>query len=163
VRSSTSCSRLPCRTASPVGVELEPVEGAEDDALPPLHEAAFQAIERGDLAGAAAAYEQALAENPKDHDAELGLAQVGLMQRTTGVDLTAARAAAAADPADVDAACVVADLDVSVATSRTPSPGCSTSCGPATVLTATRPARTCSSCSRSSATTTSGFARGAPP
>ena len=93
-------------------VELEPVEGAEDDALPPLHEAAFQAIERGDLAGAAAAYEQALAENPKDHDAELGLAQVGLMQRTTGVDLTAARAAAAADPADVDAACVVADLDV---------------------------------------------------
>ena len=34
------------------------------------------------------------------------------MQRTTGVDLTAARAAAAADPADVDAACVVADLDV---------------------------------------------------
>lgn len=93
-------------------VELEPVEGAEDDALPPLHEAAFQAIERGDLAGAAAAYEQALAENPKDHDAELGLAQVGLMQRTTGVDLRAARAAAAADPADVDAACVVADLDV---------------------------------------------------
>jgi putative thioredoxin len=79
---------------------------------PPLHEAAFQAIERGDLAGAAAAYEQALAENPKDHDAELGLAQVGLMQRTAGVDLTAARAAAAADPADVDAACVVADLDV---------------------------------------------------
>lgn len=93
-------------------VELDPVEGAEDEALPPLHEAAFQAIERGDLAGAAAAYQQALAENPKDHDAELGLAQVGLMQRTADVDLTAARAAAAADPADVDAACVVADLDV---------------------------------------------------
>lgn len=93
-------------------VELEAVEGAEDDALPPLHEAAYEAIERGDLAGAAAAYEQALAENPKDHDAELGLAQVGLMQRTQGVDLAAARAAAAADPDDVEAAVVVADLDV---------------------------------------------------
>lgn len=93
-------------------VELEAVEGAEDDALPPLHEAAYEAIERGDLAGAAAAYEQALAENPKDHDAELGLAQVGLMQRTQGVDLVAARAAASADPDDVEAAVVVADLDV---------------------------------------------------
>ena len=34
------------------------------------------------------------------------------MQRTQGVDLTAARAAAAADPADVEAAIVVADLDL---------------------------------------------------
>ncbi len=93
-------------------VEIEALAGAEDDSLPPLHEAAFDAIERGDLAGAAAAYEQALAENPKDHDAELGLAQVGLMQRTQGVDLAAARAAAAADPSDVEAAVVVADLDV---------------------------------------------------
>ncbi|GAA4400425.1 tetratricopeptide repeat protein [Fodinibacter luteus] len=93
-------------------VELEPVAGAEPDELPPLHEAAFEAIERGDLTAAAAAYEQALAEDPKDHDAELGLAQVRLMQRTQGVDLAAARAAAAADPTDVAAATVVADLDV---------------------------------------------------
>ena len=34
------------------------------------------------------------------------------MQRTAGVDLTAARAAAAADPTDVDAQIVVADLDL---------------------------------------------------
>ena len=34
------------------------------------------------------------------------------MQRTEGVDLAAARAAAAADPTDVEAAIVVADLDV---------------------------------------------------
>jgi putative thioredoxin len=93
-------------------VELEPVPGAETDELPPLHEEAFDAIERGDLAGAAAAYERALAENPKDHDAELGLAQVHLMQRTQGVDVAAARAAAAADPHDVEAAALVADLDV---------------------------------------------------
>ena len=94
-------------------VELAPVEGAEEgDELPPLHQAAFDAIEQGDYAAAAAAYEQALAENPKDHDAELGLAQVRLMQRTSGVDLNAARAAAAADPSDLDAAITVADLDV---------------------------------------------------
>lgn len=94
-------------------VELTPVEGAEeDDALPPLHQAAFDAIERGDHAAAVAAYEQALAENPKDHDAELGLAQVRLMERTSGVDPRAARAAAAADPSDIEAAVTVADLDV---------------------------------------------------
>ncbi|HET7823127.1 MAG TPA: tetratricopeptide repeat protein [Ornithinibacter sp.] len=94
-------------------VQLEAVEGGDDaDTLPPLHEAAFDAIERGDLDGAAAAYEQALADNPKDHDAELGLAQVRLMQRTQGVDLAAARAAAAADPTDVEAAILVADLDL---------------------------------------------------
>jgi putative thioredoxin len=94
-------------------VQLEPVEGGDDaDTLPPLHEEAFEAIERGDLDGAAAAYEQALAENPKDHEAELGLAQVHLMQRTQGVDVAAARAAAAADPADVEAGILVADLDL---------------------------------------------------
>ena len=94
-------------------VDLQPVEGAEAaDELPPLHEAAFDAIERGDLDAAVTAYEQALAENPKDTDAELGLAQVRLMQRTQGVDLVAARAAAAADPTDVAAAITVADLDV---------------------------------------------------
>jgi len=93
-------------------VQLDAVEGADDDTLPPLHEAAFDAIERGDLDGAVAAFEQALAENPKDHDAELGIAQVRLMQRTQDVNIAAARAAAAADPDDVEAAVVVADLDL---------------------------------------------------
>jgi putative thioredoxin len=95
-------------------VQLEAVEGAggDDDTLPPLHQEAFDAIERGDLDGAVAAYQQALAENPKDHDAELGLAQVRLMQRTQDADPAAARAAAAADPTDVDAGILVADLDL---------------------------------------------------
>jgi putative thioredoxin len=92
-------------------VELSGGAPAETE-LPPLHQAAYDAIEAGDLDAAAAAYRQALAENPKDTDAELGLAQVGLMQRTATVDLTAARAAAAADPGDVAAALTVADLDV---------------------------------------------------
>ncbi len=94
-------------------VELEPIPGDDEpDDLPPLHQAAYDAIEAGDLDGAAAAYEQALSENPKDGDAEVGLAQVRLMQRTQGVDLAAARARAGADPGDVEAATIVADLDV---------------------------------------------------
>ncbi len=93
-------------------VDFTPAEGGEEAALPPLHQEAYDAIERGDLAAAAAAYEKALADNPKDTDAELGQAQVRLMQRTDGVDLAQARAAAAADPSDVAAACTVADLDL---------------------------------------------------
>ncbi|NYG07841.1 putative thioredoxin [Phycicoccus badiiscoriae] len=91
----------------------EPVEAGDvEEQLPPLHQEAYDAIERGDLDGAAAAYEKALKQNPADADAELGLAQVGLMQRTEGADLQAARAAAAEHPLDVAAQGLVADLDL---------------------------------------------------
>ena len=80
--------------------------------LSPLHQEAFDAIERDDLEGASAAYTEALAQNPADEEATAGLAQVGLMQRTTGVDPLAARAAAAASPTDIAAQILVADLDV---------------------------------------------------
>jgi putative thioredoxin len=99
-------------------VEGADPEGAEDDgdeveeALPPLHQEAYDAIERDDLDSAVAAYEKALRENPADEDARIGLAQVKLMQRTAGVDLATARAAAAAAPEDVAAQALVADLDV---------------------------------------------------
>lgn len=89
-----------------------PAEEGEGEELPPLHQEAFDAIERDDLDAATAAYEKALEEDPKDTDAQLGIAQVALMRRTRGVDLQAAREAAAADPKDIDAALVVADLDV---------------------------------------------------
>jgi putative thioredoxin len=94
------------------GEQAEAPEVTEEPPLPPLHQQAFDAIEAGDLEGAAAAYREALAQSPADTDAKLGLAQVGLLQRTAGVDLQAARAAAAADPTDVDAQIVVADLDL---------------------------------------------------
>ncbi|MBC9821612.1 tetratricopeptide repeat protein [Terrabacter sp. MAHUQ-38] len=87
-------------------------EAEQEQPLPPLHQKAFDAIEAGDLDGAADAYREALAQNPVDADAKLGLAQVGLMQRTQGADLQAARAAAADDPADVEAQILVADLDL---------------------------------------------------
>jgi putative thioredoxin len=89
-----------------------PEGGDVEEQLPPLHQEAFEAIERGDLEGAAAAYQQALKQNPADADAEFGLAQVGLLQRTEGADLQSARAAAAEHPTDVAAQSLVADLDV---------------------------------------------------
>jgi len=91
--------------------EGEPVDPAEQP-LSPLHQAAFDAIERGDFAAAIEAYEKALAENPRDEDARSGLGQVRLLFRTQGLDLSEARAAAAAAPTDIAAQFAVADLDV---------------------------------------------------
>lgn len=91
-------------------IALAEPEAGED--LPPLHQEAFDAIERGDLEAAAQAYTKALGENPKDADAQAGLATVGLMQRTAGIDLSAARAAAAEKPDDVAAQTLVADVDL---------------------------------------------------
>lgn len=85
---------------------------ASEPPLPPLHAAAFAAIEEGDYDAAIAAYEQALVESPKDEDARAGLGQVRLLSRVTGLELEAARAAAAAAPTDVAAQFAVADLDI---------------------------------------------------
>jgi putative thioredoxin len=88
--------------------DLDPAE----EPLPPLHQAAYDAIEAGDYAAAVSAYEQALRESPADEMARVGLAQVKLLQRTADADVQAARAAAAADPGDVDAQILVADIDL---------------------------------------------------
>jgi len=87
-------------------------DGEPESELSPLHQQAFDAIDTGDLDAAVTAYEQALKENPTDAEAKAGLAQVRLMKRTEGLDLQAARDAAATTPADVDAQLRVADLDL---------------------------------------------------
>lgn len=94
--------------------EAAPDEAAEpaEPELPPLHAEAFDAIEAGDYARAATAYEQALAENPRDEDARAGLGQVRLLARVQGLDLQAVRAAAAAAPLDQEAQFAAADLDL---------------------------------------------------
>lgn len=89
--------------------------GAGAETEPPLdlnHEAAYDAIEKGDFDAAITAYETALKANPADELATVGLAQVRLMKRVAGADLQAARAAAAANPTDVDAQTLAADLDL---------------------------------------------------
>lgn len=85
---------------------------AAEQPLPPLHQEAFDAIEAGDYAAAAAAYRQALAEQPGDNDARTGLAQVELMQRLESADANAIRSAAAERPDDLQAQLAVADLDI---------------------------------------------------
>jgi putative thioredoxin len=83
--------------------------------LPPLHQAAFDAIEAGDYEAAAGFYRQALNEMPSDHDAKAGLAQVELMARLqplSAQDSEALRTLAANEPDNVEAQLGVADLDV---------------------------------------------------
>lgn len=96
---------------SPAPDEDHPADVTEPE-LSAHHEAAFAAIEAGDFDGAADAYRRALADDPADEDARLGLAQVGLLRRTAGVDMRAARMTAAERPDDLEAQLLVADLDV---------------------------------------------------
>ncbi|MFH5877972.1 co-chaperone YbbN [Arthrobacter sp. NA-172] len=89
---------------------------AEAPPLPPLHQAAFDAIEAGDYAAAAVAYRQALAEMPADAEAKAGLAQVELMGRIeslTAQDAEALRHLAAQEPDNIQVQLGVADLDIS--------------------------------------------------
>lgn len=90
-------------------------DAGEDDAepsIPPEHQGAYDLIEQGDYEGAVAAFDAVLAANPGDDDARLGRAQIDLLRRTQGLDLTAVRAAAAADASDVTVQIQAADLDV---------------------------------------------------
>jgi putative thioredoxin len=76
-------------TAEPSGpAEAAPVAADEEVEVPadPRFEAAFDAIEAGDWAAAAAAYQAVLNSDPADPDAAAGLALVGLYARTDGVD-----------------------------------------------------------------------------
>lgn len=88
-------------------------EEPKDQPLPPLHQEAYDAIERGDLAAAVKAYQTAIAQDPRDALAVAGLAQVSLLARLDGRRADEIRSAAADRPADVDAQLAVADLDVS--------------------------------------------------
>ncbi|GAB3043888.1 tetratricopeptide repeat protein [Sediminivirga luteola] len=76
------------------------------------HPEALDALERGDLDAAEAAYSAALKEAPADEEARVGLARTGLLKRVRGLSLDEARKAAADDPGSVDAQLAVADLDV---------------------------------------------------
>ena len=84
-----------------------------EEPLPPHHQEAYDAIAAGDFALAIKEYETAIAQDPRDHLAVAGLAQVRLLSRLDGQTAEALRSAAAAAPDDVDAQLGVADLDVS--------------------------------------------------
>jgi len=87
------------------GVAVGPVED-------PRLDAADDALMTGDLDEAEAAYKKILAESPTDRAAESGLAQVALYRRVTGIDPAAALAKAAADPDDIAAQQLAADVEI---------------------------------------------------
>ncbi|RQW81959.1 tetratricopeptide repeat protein, partial [Micromonospora globispora] len=78
----------------------------------PRLDEADDALMSGDLDAAERAYRKILAESPADAAAEAGLAQVGLARRVAGADPQGAIAAAQANPDDVDAQLLAADIEV---------------------------------------------------
>jgi putative thioredoxin len=95
----------PLAAAAPADEEGEPQ-------VDPRYAAAQRALEANDIDAAVAEYQRLVDANPADTEAAAGLAMARVLQRTEGVDLNAAREAAAAQPDDVDAQTLVADLDL---------------------------------------------------
>lgn len=98
--------------AQPTGDAAEVPEEAEEPE-DPRFAAADAAFAASDFDTAVAEYEKLQAQYPADTEVSERLAGVRLLARTQGVDLQAARTAAADDPDDLDAQMLVADLDVS--------------------------------------------------
>jgi putative thioredoxin len=86
--------------------------GAGTPQMPLAYAEAREAMERGDLDGAANAFEQALKDSPADPVAKTGLAQVNLIRRVSSYDQARARKEAAEHPDDVAAQSRVADIDL---------------------------------------------------
>jgi thioredoxin-like negative regulator of GroEL len=87
-------------------------EGEGEEQVDPRYAAAQDALANDDVDGAVTEYQRLVDANPADAEAVAGLAMAKVLQRAQGADLEAARAAAAADPDDVDAQTLMADLDL---------------------------------------------------
>ena len=90
--------------------------GGGPDALmaDPAFGEAQQAMERGDLDGAAAAFEKVLASTPGHPVAEMGLAQVDLIRRVNSYDQAKVEREANDNPGDPDAQARAADVDLAL-------------------------------------------------
>ena len=86
--------------------------GAEGPALDPAYDEAEQALARGDVDAARAAYQGLVDRNPADALAKTALARVDLIARARGHDQQAVRRDAAERPDDVEAQAAAADLDM---------------------------------------------------
>jgi putative thioredoxin len=87
------------------------VQGPAAPEDPRLTEA-DDALMAGDLDRAEQAYKKILAESPADQSAEAGLAQVGLARRIEGINPVEVLATARANPDDVPAQLLAADVEV---------------------------------------------------
>ncbi|MER6118351.1 tetratricopeptide repeat protein [Streptomyces sp. NPDC001743] len=77
-----------------------------------LLEAAAQALDANDFAGAVQAYKNVLSDDPANSEAKLGLAQAELLGRVQKMDPQQVRKEAAENPGDADAQIAAADLDL---------------------------------------------------
>lgn len=98
-----------------VGGEPSAAE-AESEPPPPTldtkYEAAYDAFERGDWAGAASAFQHVLDNDPGDLEAAAGVIRCGVMSRTHGVEPEVAITRSDAHPGDVGAALTAADCEI---------------------------------------------------
>ena len=88
------------------------LDAAGAPAADPVYQQAEDAIQRGDLDGAKAAFEAVLASAPGDAQAKQGLALVELSLRVRSLDAEGAVREAAAKPGDVQAQIVAADVEM---------------------------------------------------
>ncbi|MEU4230318.1 tetratricopeptide repeat protein [Nonomuraea sp. NPDC026600] len=100
--------------ANPDARPAEAGEGQDEPAGPPADPdlvAAEEAVDKGDLDAAEAAYQRLLTRSPSNEDAKMGLAGVGLIKRTADVDPADVQRRMQ-DPADIDAQLLAADLEM---------------------------------------------------
>ena len=118
-----AAEKMGMQLSAPAGAAEDEQDGAQADVdarlpgdagpeIPVAYADARAAMERGDLDGAAQAFEQELAVNPADPVAKTGLAQVNLIRRVSSYDQAKVRRDAAEHPADVEAQARVADIDM---------------------------------------------------
>ena len=118
-----AAEKMGMQLSAPAGTAEDDQDAAQADAdarlprdagpeIPVAYADARAAMERGDLDGAAQAFEQELAVNPADPVAKTGLAQVNLIRRVSSYDQAKARRDAAERPGDVEAQARVADIDM---------------------------------------------------
>ncbi len=98
--------------ADPVAGPAEPADPLDDVEPPARYPEAEEAMLSGDFEAAIDGYRAALSVSPADAEALVGLARAQLLKRTEGVVPAAARSAADADPSDVAAQTLMADLDL---------------------------------------------------
>ncbi|MER5951787.1 tetratricopeptide repeat protein [Streptomyces sp. NPDC001904] len=99
-------------TVDPDAEAAAPVVEAPAGPYDALLEAAVQALDAGDMAGAVQAYKNVLSDDPGNTEAKLGLGQAELLQRVQGLDPQKVRTDAAQNPGDVQAQVAAADLDL---------------------------------------------------
>ncbi|SFD49588.1 tetratricopeptide repeat protein [Streptomyces aidingensis] len=99
------------------GVEAGAGQDGAGGAVPappmdPALEAAYSALETGDLGGAIRAFENVLSDQPGHPEAKAGLANARLLERVGEMDQAKVRREAAERPADVAAQIAAADLEL---------------------------------------------------